>query len=328
MAPITNALPGPLQWLGIAKETTPGTPVVPSYFLSPKTITAKDDPKKVDIDALRGSMGTIFNVIPTIIVGSVESDGYFYPDTDGFALAGILGDIVESGTAAPYTHTFSLLNSTPGQPHAYTLTHYWGATESRQRAFGIWDSVDLKFTASGILMCTASATTFGSTQVAAVTPSVTAATPMPAWLGTATLGGTANYDIFDGQLTIKREATPIEVLNGTQIPGSIFGGTVTVTGKLSFVVDPADTIQVQFLNDTQQSLTLNFTQGGTGATEESLNLQMSLVDMKTYQLKEEKSYMAADVDITCILNATDAGASGGESPLKVTLVNAIPAGVY
>jgi hypothetical protein len=103
---------------------------------------------------------------------------------------------------------------------------------------------------------------------------------------------------------------------------------VTVTGKLSFVVDPADTIQVQFLNDTQQSLTLNFTQGGTGATEESLNLQMSLVDMKTYQLKEEKSYMAADVDITCILNATDAGASGGESPIKVTLVNAIPAGIY
>ena len=324
---ITDALAGPLQWLGIAKEVTSGTPVTPAYFMSPKTITAKDDPKKVDIEALRGSMGTIFNVIPTIIVGSVESDGYFYPDTDGFPLAGIMGDITETGTAAPYTHTFSLLNSAPGQPHSYTLTHSWGATEARQRAFGIWDSVDLKFTSSGILMATASATTFGSTQVAEVTPTVSAATPMPAWLGTVTIGGTAVSTVFDGSLTIKRDVTPIEVLNGTQIPGSIFGGTVTVSGKLSFIVDAADTVQVQFLNDTQQSLVLNFTQG-TGATEESLNLQMSLVDWKTYQLKEEKSYMAADVDFTAILNATDAGASGGESPIKVTLINAIPTGVY
>ena len=325
--PTTNALPGPLQWLGIAKEVTPGTPVTPAYFMSPKTITAKDDPKKVDIDALRGSMGTVFNVIPTIIVGSVESDGYFYPDTDGFPLAGILGDIVETGSAAPYTHTFSLLNSAPGQPHAYTLTHSWGATEARQRAFGIWDSVNLKFTASGVLMSTSSATTFGSVQVATVIPVISAASPIAAWLGTATIGGTAEYTVFDGNLTIKREATPIEVLNGTQTPGSIFGGTVTVTGKLSFVVDAADTVQVQFLNDTQQSLVLNFTQG-TGATEESLNLQMTLVDFKTYQLKEEKSFMAADVDFTAILNSTDAGASGGESPIQATLINAIPTGVY
>lgn len=325
--PITDALPAPLQWLGIAKEVTPGTGVVPAYFMSPKTITVKDDPKKVEIDALRGSMTTVYNVVPTIITGSVEADGYFYPDTDGFPLLGILSDLTETGASAPYTHAASLLNSAPGQPHTYSLTHGWGATQARQRAFGVWDSVNLTFTAAGVLSITASATTFGSTQVTPVTPALSAATPMPSWVGTLTLGGTANYQLFDGNVQIKRVATPIEVLNGTQVPGSIFGGTVTVSGKISVVADPADTLQVQYLNDTQQSMSLLFTQGA-GATEESLTLQMSLVDWKVYQLGVEKDYMKGDVDFVAIANVTDAGASGGESPIKVTLVNAIPAGVY
>ena len=325
--PITNALPGPLQWLGIAKETTPGTAVAPAYFMSPKTITPKDDPKKVEIDALRGSMTTVYNVVPTIIQGSVETDGYFYPDTDGFPLAGILGDLTETGTTAPYTHAMSLLNSAPGQPHTYTLVHSWGATEARQRTFGVWDSVNITFTASGVLSVTASATTFGSTQIAPVTPSVTTATPVPSWVGTLTLGGAANYQLFDGNVQIKRTVTPIEVLNGTQIPGSIFGGTVTVSGKISVVADAADTLQVQYLNDTQQAMLLTFSQG-TGATEESLSLQMTQVDWKMYQLGVEKDYMKGDIDFVAIANTTDAGASGGESPIKVTLLNAIPAGVY
>ena len=327
MPPITDALPGPLQSLGIAKEVTPGTAVTPAYFMSPKTITPKDDPKKEEIDALRGSMTTVYQVIPTIITGSVELEGYLYPDTDGFPIMGILSDLTETGTTAPYTHVASLLNSAPGQPHTYTVTHSWGATDARQRAFGVWDSVDIKFTASGVLSITSSITTFGSVQVSPTTPTVTTATPIPSWKGTLTLGGTANYQLFDGNLTIKRVATPIEVLNGTQNPGSIFGGTVTVTGKISVVADAADTIQTQFLNDTQQSMVLAFTQGA-GATEESLTLQCSLVDWKTYQLKVQDDYMAADVDVTAIANANDAGASGGESPIKVTLVNAIPTGVY
>lgn len=325
--PITNALPAPLQWLGIAKEVTPGTPVTPAYYLSPKTITAKDDPKKVEIDALRGSMAEVFNIIPTIIVGSVQADGYLYPDTDGFALMGVLGDVVESGTTAPYTHVASLLNATPGQPHSYTLTHSWGATEARQRAFGIWDSVDIKFTASGVLMITESATTFGSVQVTPTTPTLSAATPVPVWVATVTIGGTQLNTVADGNITIKRKVDPIEVLNGTQIPGSIFSGLLGVTGKLTFIVDAADTEQVQFLNDTQQSLVIAFSQG-SGATTESLTFDMNLVDWKTYQLKVDASHMGADVDFVAIANTTNAGASGGESPIKVTLQNAIPTGVY
>lgn len=324
---ITNALPGPLQWLGIAKEVTAGTAVTPAYYMTPKTITPKDDPKKVDIDALVGSMTEVIQVIPTIIVGDVQTEGYFYPDTDGFPLMGILGDITETGSAAPYTHVGSVLNSAPGQPHTYTVTHSWGATSARQRAYGVWDSAELKFTANGVLSITSHITTFGSAEVTPTTPTLGTATPIPSWVGTCTLGGTQLNTVFDGTVTIKRTVTPVEVLNGTQVPGSNYGGLVGVTGKLSFVVDAADTIQAQFLNDTQQSLVLSWTQG-TAATTETLTLEMSLVDWKTYQLKVNEDYMAADVDFTAIANSTDAGASGGLSPIKVTLENAIPSGVY
>ncbi len=325
--PITDALPAPLQWLGIAKEVTPGTALAPAYYMSPKTITAKDDPKKVEIDALRGSMTEVYNVIPTIIVGSVEADGDFYPDTDGFALMGILGDLTETGSAAPYTHVGSLLNSAPGQPSAYSLTHSWGATQARRRAFGIWDSVDFKFTASGVLSITESCTTFGSELVTPTTPTLSAATPMPAWVGTVTIGGTQLNTVADGNITIKRKVDPIEVLNGTQIPGSNFGGVVGVSGKLTFIVDAADTEQIAFLADTQQSLVIAFSQGASGTTE-SIEFNMDLVDWKTYALKVDESHMAADVDFVAIANTTNAGASGGESPIQVTLVNAIAAGVY
>lgn len=325
--PITNALPGPLQYLGIIKEVTPGTPLNPTYFLTPKTITPKDDPKKVDIPGLRGSMTEVYAVVPTIISSTVSFDSDFYPDTDGFPLLGILSDLTETGTAAPYTHTASLLNAAPGQPHTYTLTMGWGATNARQRAFCVWDSVNLTFTASGVLALSASATGFGSQEVAPTAPTVSTVFPTPAWVGTATLFGTQIYTVFDGNLQIKRQAIPVEVLNGTQIPGSIYGGTVAVTGKLSFVADAADTEQIAFLADTQGPLVLNFTQG-TGATEVSLNLQMSLIDLKTYQLGVEQDYMKGDIEFTAIANTTDAGASGGESPIKVTLINAIPTGVY
>jgi len=327
MPTITSALPEALQALGIAKEVTPGTPVAPAYWLSPKTITAKDNVGAVDIEGLRGSMGTRFGVLDTIITGSVKYEGNFYPDMDGFALMGILGDLTETGASAPYTHAASLLNSAPGQPHSYTLTHQWGATDGRQRAFCIWDSVEISFTASGVITISASATTFGSSVVAPSTPSNTVVVPLVSWLGTATLGGAQEYTVFDGKLTIKRQADPIKVLNGTQIPGSIFGGTVDVTGSLSFVANAGDTEQIRYLANTQPIVVLNFT-SGTGATETELNIQMSQVAYKDFDLKTEGSHMAGDVTFAAVLNPTDAGVSGGESPCKITLLNAIPSGVY
>jgi hypothetical protein len=325
--PITDALPGPLQWLGIAKEATPGTPLTPAYYMAPKTITPKDDVGMVDVEAMFGSMTAIRGEVQTIQTGSVEVDGDFYPDTDGFPLMGILSDLTESGASAPYTHTASLLNAAPGQPHTYTLTHSWGATEARQRAFGVWDSVDIKFTAAGLVTITASATTFASVQVTPTTPTISTVLPPPSWVGTVTLQGAQEYTIFDGNVQIKRVATPVKVLNGTQTPGSIFGGLVTVTGKLSVVSIASDVEQVRYLDNTQGPLVLNFTQG-TGASELSLNLQMSQVAYKVFQLGVEQDYMKGDIDFTAIANTTDAGASGGESPIKATLINAIPAGIY
>jgi hypothetical protein len=301
--------------------------VAPAYWLGPKTITPSDDVGNVDIEGLRGSMGKRFGVVSTIETGSIKYEGNFYPDVDGFALMGILGDLTETGSSAPYTHAASLLNSAPGQPHSYTLTHQWGATMARQRTFGVWDSVEIGFTAAGIITMSASCSTFASTEVSPTTPALSTVVPIAAWRGTVTIAGTQVYTNFDGKLTLKRTVEAIKVLNGTQTPGANFADTLDVTGSLSFVADAADTEQARFLAFTQPVIVINFT-SGTGATETALNIQMSQVSYSKFDLKSEGAKMAGDVSFSSILNSTDAGASGGESPCKITLTNAIPASIY
>ena len=83
----------------------------------------------------------------------------------------------------------------------------------------------------------------------------------------------------------------------------------------------------KFLASTSETLELSFT-NGAGATQTGLDIVMSKAIYKTLVKDRSKDYVALQIEATALGNNTDVGASGGFSPLSVTVTNAIAAGVF
>ena len=101
------------SFIGIAKETTKGTPVAPTDYL----LVNKDTVKPVNVidplydQGLRGAMVENYNYIPGRTRSTFDLGGAVFADGIGYALTGIMGACATTGASAPFTHTISLKNS-------------------------------------------------------------------------------------------------------------------------------------------------------------------------------------------------------------------------
>ena len=103
------ALPRNRSYLGIAKETrpTPGsapTAVAATDYIPYTTFNPVDSIKYLDDKGLRGSMAEEYDVLQGNIYSELELGGDVFPDTIGYVVAGVLGDVTTTGASAPYTH--------------------------------------------------------------------------------------------------------------------------------------------------------------------------------------------------------------------------------
>src|SRR5690606_34344768 len=116
------------EFLGVAPEETPGTPVEMIATIPFEKVDFEDKVKWLDDPSLRGSMAELYGRYqgPREVEFSIE--GPVYADTLPFLLDSILGDRTTSGDADPYTHAISLNNSASGQPITHTFTWYTGIT--------------------------------------------------------------------------------------------------------------------------------------------------------------------------------------------------------
>lgn len=314
-----------LSFLGIAKEVTPGTPVVATAFIPVSTPTGKDALTLLDDKGLRGAMVDTFGQVAGVKSGTLDFGGDVFPDTVGWAIAGVLGDVATTGASAPYTHTMAVQNGNDGQPKSYTLVDYY-ATAARAYPGAKISEFGLKFSAEGMLTYTAKATTFGSQVVTKPTPSFTAVPPLASWIGTVTLGGSSLATVTDGELNIKRPVTVVNTVNGSQNPAQLWSGPVSVDGKLTVVMED-DTQLTNYLTAVDQALVLNFA-GGAGASAFQVQFTMSKCKYSAAEVGRGKDYVELALTFTAHANATDIGASAGYSPVKAQLQNAINTGVY
>lgn len=313
------------QWLGIAKEATKGAAVASTDFLPLTTITPGTQYTYLADEGMRGSMVKNYGEVQGVVASTFDLAGDIRP-TSGYALAGILGDIVTTGATAPFSHQISTLNSGTGQPTGYTLTHF-DVVNARQYPGQQFTDVGLKFTPNGLLSYTAKTMGWGSAiQASPPTPSYDSVAPMGAWRGTATVGGSAVLNVVDGSVDIKRTGAGIYTLQNSQQPYAVFVGAVELTGKLTFVLEDESQFNHYLVND-QPSLALTWTQGA-GATTETLTVTCSKAAYTTGAITPGKDYFEMVVDFTGIGNVTDAGASGGYSPGAVTFVCAKPSGTF
>jgi hypothetical protein len=319
------------SYLGIAKEATRGTAVAPTDFIP----VMKDALKPVDIvdplydTGLRGSNVLNYNYIPGRTRSTVDFGGAVFADTVGYAIAGVLGSVATTGVSAPYTHTISLFNSlTSGgdvQPISYTLTDFY-AVDVRSYPGCQFSDFSLKFNADGMLEYDAKSTGFQSETVSDPTPTFSTVLPTPVWRGTVSIGGSAVSTAMTGNIDMKRPATPIYGISNTQDPYQVFLGPLEVTGKITFVMDN-DSQLLNFLNNSQPALVFNWAYGA-GASAVQIQATLTKGAYTTGVIERGEDFVQVSVDINAQSNTTDAGSSGGFSPIKWVLQNAKASGTY
>lgn len=319
------------SYLGIAKEATRGTAVAPTDFIP----VMKDALKPVDIvdplydTGLRGSNALNYNYIPGRTRSTVDFGGAVFADTVGYAIAGVLGSVATTGASAPYTHTISLFNSLASggdvQPISYTLTDFY-AVDVRSYPGCQFSDFSLKFNADGMLEYDAKSTGFQSETVSDPTPTFSTILPTPVWRGTVSIGGSAVSTAMTGNIDMKRPATPIYGISNTQDPYQVFLGPLEVTGKITFVMD-SDAELLNFLNNSQPALVFNWNYG-SGASEVQIQATLTKGAYTTGVIERGEDFVQVSVDINAQSNTTDAGSSGGFSPIKWVLKNAKASGTY
>lgn len=325
-------LPTWRSWVGVAREATRGTPVLPTDFVPVTSQQGQDTVMLLQDQGMRGSAVSDYGLVAGPAMSTYDLSGDVFPDVFPYFLGAVLGDVTVTGAAAPFLHAFSLLNGGPdGQPPSLTVTDYDGAT-AKQHAGLQASEVNLKFTAEGLLSYDAKLTGFASAALAsAPAPSYSTAAPRPVWQGVASVAGGPVLTLIDGNVSTKRAVNVIQNIDGTQKPYKIWSGRCTVDGKLTFIAEAVagglDPQLAHYLANDQPAVTLDFSAGaGAGLTQ--VKAQLSRCGYTLGTTTRGKDYVEVGVNVVGIANTVDAGASGGYSPVKYLVQNGRPAGTY
>lgn len=245
----------------------------------------------------------------------------------------------------PNQHAISLMNSGAGkgqganscQPSTLTITQYYGPAATsggRQFVNVVFTEIGVKWNAeTELLTYTAKAVCWAS-QIPASVPSATYTTAIPiaSWRGVLGLagpasGGTQVVTAETGEYTFKRDAKPYFTAQGSQNPYAIPRGGLTAEWKNTFVA--ADESPLLYMeNNTQPQHQFVLTNGLTGANALGFQVDMQQAAFTEAKPNYGKEVIGFDCTGGTVFNTTNAGYSGGMSPAKVTLTNAIAAGSY
>lgn len=308
---------------GLARETTKGTEVAASHYIP---VTRADGDEATDVlpdQGMRGSMATLYGAVPGTKSATYDMEGDVYLDTIGFFLAGIMGE-ASFLAGPPNTHVFSLNNdraTTKGQCPSFTIWDYQGL-QARAYTASTLSSFTLRCSAQELLTYSASFTTNASTTETAPTPSFGTLAPIAAWVGTASVAGVSSTLVEEAEISFSRNVSVVQTVDGSQNPIQIWQGPLSVSGRLMFVA-PDEAEFLRYLNVTQPSLDLAFTQG-TG----SLTLAMEQLVYNSAKIERGEDFTQVSAQFDAVANTTNVGASAGFGPITVTLENDVATDIY
>lgn len=308
--------------IGIAKEAVAGTGVAPTASIPVEEFDAQRVITQLEDKAWRASAVEDFGQVQGRWHSEIGVPGDLYGDTFGWFLSSILGDVTFTA-ASPNTHAFSVLNTGTMQPGSKTLTDFYGASQ-KQYAYAMCVELGIKWNADGKVSYTSKWVSKAETTPAAPTLSYTAVPLQPGWATQTTIRA-ANPTCLDGEVNLKR---PYDVIptNNSQDPQAIFVGPLTVDGKCTLMMED-ETYYTQYTGNNQGILDFLFSQGA-GASLTSLQLHMTLAAWTEGKIDRGGNYLKFPLSFKALGNSTDAGASGGSSPIKASLRNAIATAIY
>jgi hypothetical protein len=104
-----NVYPGVLSWLGLARETVVGTPLVPviTHPVEQGQFEPEDMPRFLDDKAVRGSMTDLFYKTLGVEQGTFNFGGPNFLDSHGYFFDNVFGDLSTTGSSLANPSTIS-----------------------------------------------------------------------------------------------------------------------------------------------------------------------------------------------------------------------------
>lgn len=268
---------------------------------------------------------------PYVLPITTPASGLLFAHASAQAVAPVV-------TAGPFTYTWSLLNSGGGQPVSHTLTHSLGPTASvgaRQYPGFCMSGMNFTFNAESELFgWTGQGTSWPSViPGAAPTAAPTAILPIASWktkvgIGGPASGGTLVNTVTDGEFDIVRELTPYFTATGSQTPYIIQRGGVSVTGKLNFGAVSDESALLYMLNNTQPQVQLLASNGLAGVNLITVQIDCQVAAFTSAAVDSSKAAVGYQDGFEAVFNTTNAGGSGGMSPIKVSVTCAVTPGTF
>lgn len=246
----------------------------------------------------------------------------------------------------PQQHAISLMNSGQGrgqgtnscQPSTLTISQYYGpaaGSGGRQFTSVVFTEIGLKWNAeSEFLTWTGKAIAFiSSIPVTLASSTYSTASPIASWqavLGLAgpASGGTQVKTIESGEYTLKREAAAKFTGQNSQNPYIIARGALSAAEWKSSFVAADESPLLYMRNNTQPQYQLIISNGLSGAAALAMQLDMQQAAFTAVKANYGKELIGFDASGKAVINSTNAGYSGGMSPIKLTFSNAIAAGTF
>lgn len=246
--------------------------------------------------------------------------------------------VVPVVTAGPYTYAWSLLNSGGGQPPSHTLTHSLGPTATvgaRQYPGFCMSQMNLKFNAESELFTWDGQGTSWPSVIAGAAPTANPTTilPVASWrtkvgIGGPASGGTLVNTITDGEVDIARELVPYFTATGLQTPYIIQRGGLSATGKLNFGAVSDESALLYMLNNSQPVVQILVDNGLAGTNQITVQIDVQTAAFVAAAPDTSKAAVGYQDEFQAVFNTTNAGGSGGQSPVKVSVTCGITPGTF
>jgi hypothetical protein len=286
-----------LQHLGVAKETTWGTGVVPAKYIPVNDVKFENVWDSVDDDAKRGNLTGVYNVVRTTKKSTLDIDTNFYTNELGYYFLALFGKDTVSGTS-PYTHKFQV------DPTARSLTQqFFDGMDEQQFAGCVVDEINVKGDAEGII--TVSIKTqgkFGSTVTTTTATIDTTIKPLVGAFASLTIDAGANTNLFSFDITFKRNNKLIFGANNSADPTKVVQGTISTEFKLLFDVENSAEY-TKFTDGLAHVYVL--TLGGSANSNAKITITAGHVKKSTRDNGEED--LRVELEGIGVYNTTDAG---------------------
>jgi hypothetical protein len=288
--------------LGIAKEASKGTPVVPAYWVPVENIAFADKAEQAAESQGLGNIADQDSIYVTLKTAEGDVDAQLYDQAIPYMLMSLLGAAPVTTGTNPYTHTFTLSNTNVPQ----TLSLYY-TDPDRDYMFpqAVVESLKISVAPTGIVEYTIhfksktarnwthqvpSFTTIGSKFLHQHLIFKLAST-------VGALGAASNISLKNLELTFDRK-TMFDTVMGTVEPEDILSQELSIEGSLELNLED-DTYRNYMLNGTYKAMEIHFANGANSDFDlvfPRVNFSEWEPDLKLGEIAKQKVNFKANYD--------------------------------